>query len=573
MQFVRSTVARNAFSPFFGIDQLVFVGGDPTQPQTHVVADNEPLRRNGRTFGTFSVTMTGTVDGQGRNLTITATGYFPDVNRIQSKATVEAVVKLDTSSSEVFDYGYFINNWGWFYGDSIFSNGNARSNGQFDAGDYAPQVNGTPRYDSINGSDLLGYKDDNSDGVMDGSDGGIYAGWDVIRSGNVGGLGGLSQNQHDFQEQIPMPNLNDLSNYEAKAIDYGSSLRIGGQVDAFGNPLPDLLITSAVQGDDLGESRNLVLVGTPTQPIIIDGPVVIRGDVIIKGTITGQGTIYAGRNVYIPDNVEYASPPSTYFPMTTSEADTEAWIAANTASDFLGLFAAEHVVMGDFTDNTWRSYVGGWLSNSMNLSAEDSGTDFIPNTFAGRDGVPGTEDDDVLEADGLWTVEYYSPEDADLGIIPPGFAIGDPIPGTGEDIDGDGLQDGTTTLAEFDLGDPLSAANWDGNLPTGVSTYGDLSSMTMTRVDGALYTNHTAALVTLDSGQSFDFFGSLVSRNESIVYGTAALNMNHDRRLQGGGGYGDMLPETVNALRILSWRSLEERNVHHDILQLYPPVP
>ena len=49
----------------------------------------------------------------------------------------------------MFDYGYFINNWGWFYGNTIECYGNARSNGQFDVHGYSPTVTGQPVYDDV----------------------------------------------------------------------------------------------------------------------------------------------------------------------------------------------------------------------------------------------------------------------------------------------------------------------------------------------------------------------------------------------------------------------------------------
>jgi len=76
-------------------------------------------------------------------------------------------------------------------------------------------------------------------------------------------------------------------------------------------------------------------------------------------------------------------------------------------------------------------------------------------------------------------------------------------------------------------------------------------------VDGVLYTNHAAALVTLASGSPFRFFGGLVSRNESIVYGTSSLNVIHDRRTQSSGAFQSLLPLTVTPLRILAWRTLD----------------
>src|SRR5262249_27679231 len=130
---------------------------------------------------------------------------------------------------------------------------------------------------------LLGYEDDNGDGVKDGSDGGVYAGWDIVNVDRMRGMGALAKNQHDFLAQVPMPNLRDLAAYETLAKGANSSLRIGGAAP--------LAVSNAVLGDEAGEKQNVVLIGTAASPIVLNGPVVVRGDVIIKGVVTGQGSI------------------------------------------------------------------------------------------------------------------------------------------------------------------------------------------------------------------------------------------------------------------------------------------
>ena len=70
----------------------------------------------------------------------------------------------------------------------------------------------------------------------------------------------------------------------------------------------------------------------------------------------------------------------------------------------------------------------------------------------------------MLEGDGIFTTEIYSLADEALGLIPPGFNVGDPIPGTGEDIDGDGQYDDTTTIADIELKHTLTTSNWGGNM-------------------------------------------------------------------------------------------------------------
>jgi len=487
-----------------------------------------------------------------------ASGYLPAApqnlapgSRVDSWHSLSTVVEFSVEASEVFDYAYFINNWGWLYGNTIFCNGNARSNGQFDSGGYAPTITGQPIYDSVEwdgtSATLVGYQDDNGDGLTDGGDGGIFSGWDIVNSGNVVGTGGNAANQHDFEDPIEMPNLSDLSAYKAQALSEASNISING-----------VEMTDAVYGDDPSETGNLYLVGTAADPIVLNGPVVIEGDVIISGYVTGQGAIYSGGNVYVPESVMYLDGPSTTRPVDNTQAETEAWLSDNWDKDFLGLFSAENVVVGDFTNSTWRYYVGGWMGSSMNSSEEDAGSDGVPNTEDGKDGIAGTADDDILEGDNTFTVEYYTQADADYGLIPSGKSVGDVIPGTGEDIDGDGGYDGTTTLADLDFAAPLTAANWGGNIPgSGIANYSDVSSVYASNLDAVFYTNHSFSYVVF-GGTTAKINGALVSRNENIVYGTPTIEMNYDCRILGGnsGMAGSLLPKTLQVPSILRW----ERN-------------
>jgi hypothetical protein len=488
--------------------------------------------------------------GSRRFVTIRSTGWVPNRDDPQAVShTVESTVLLELTSSEVFDYAYFINNWGWFYGNTITSNGNVRSNGVFDATNYTPTVAGSPRFLGSNGNDLFGYLDDNGDGVRDGSDGGVYAGWGIEGGSGLQGMagtqvGGEYVNQHDFNGHVDMPNLTDLSLYEQHGLANGASVSIGGV------PMSD-----AVFGDDPGETGNLVLVGTATNPIEINGTVVIRGDVIITGVVTGQGVIYAGGNVYVADDITYANPPSSERPNSNSEADFETWLQQNQGADALGLFARENIVLGNPAHNWFNSYIAPWMSNPSNQSAEDSGEDGIPNTAEGLDGILGTPDDDVLEGDGVWTVETYTDAHALLGLIPAGANVGDPIPGTGEDIDGDGVQDGTLTVADLQATNDFNSGYWAGNIPAGASSLADISSLYIATIDAALYTNHAIAGVTLNWGGDVKFNGCVISRNEALVYGADSLSFNHDARLLGGGdNFGYYLPRTFRKIRIMRFR-------------------
>ncbi|MEZ5976062.1 MAG: hypothetical protein R3E96_14840 [Planctomycetota bacterium] len=457
------------------------------------ICSGQQLIDNGVTMGAYSVRASLISQTEGELLVrIESTGYVPDApanlgpgQRVTAWDSQSLVLRYSFEPSEVFDYGYFINNWGWFYGNSIYCYGNVRANGQFDAGGYSPLIQGQPRYKSVawdgDHAVLGGYVDDNGDGLQDGKDGGIWAGWDMVNEQSIRDTGGLAANQHSFGGTVEMPNLSDLSMYEDMARNLQGTISIDG-----------ITLVEGVMGDAPTEKQHLYLVGTEEKPIVINGPVVVRGDVIISGVVEGQGVIYSGGNTYVPDSIQYKHGPAQPRPALNTTSATEAWLTANKNSDFLGLFSAENIVVGDFSNSTWRSNVNAWMSSSLNQSAEDAGEDGLPNTAAGRDGILGTADDDVLEGDGVFTVEFYTLADAEAGMIPAGYEVGDVIPGSGEDIDGDGEYDGPLTLHDLDFQDDIRADKWAGNVPSGgVSNYEDIASLNASKLEATFYTNHS----------------------------------------------------------------------------------
>jgi hypothetical protein len=554
INFIDEVAKAGAATDPLSTVRALFTAGD-----TVSIYAGEPLTAGGVQIGAYTVRLVRlTETATTMTIAIDASGYMPvapdEANASMPSAwsAVRSTVRLSMAPSEVFNYAYFINNWGWFYGHTIFSMGNARSNGQFDAAGYAPTVTGQPMYDMVenDGStvNLSGYDDDNGDGLSDGNDGGIYAGWDIVNVSNVKGNGGKASNQHDYEGKVEMPNLTDLTQYEAVAISEGSTIKIGGVTYA-----------SGVVGDAPAEKQNLFLVGTAANPIVLDGPIVVRGDVIIKGFVTGQGAIYAGGNVYCPDSIQYVNGPSTPRPANTTESATEAWLQANWDKDFLGLFARENVVVGDHTHWMWQHYVGWWMGQDMNSSEEDAGSDGIPNTKAGVDGILGTADDDVLEGDGEFTVDYYTEADKLAGLIPAGYEIGDPVPGSGEDIDGDGQFDEGAKLADVLLTKSLNTGNWGGNMPLGgYGSYSAIASLYASRLDATFYTNHSFCWTVLGSTPA-TINGALVCRNENIVYGTPSLSFNHDARLLGGaaGKASNLLPRVLQPIEVMRYTPLD----------------
>ena len=518
-------------SPFTGMDTIdtnpvMGPGGFTVTGRGRLLVDHE-----GRVVAEYDV-FVDALQGSttSRRLAITSYAYVPSRAAYDAgdpdaaRADAHTVVEVRFQGSEVFDYSYFINHWGWFFGDSIVANGNVRSNGQFDFGHHTSAVHGSPRYEASHGTELLGYLDDNGDGVRDGSDGGVYSSDAIKNASNVSGLAGDSDNRHVTEKMVKMPNLEDLSFYEQRAQARGSSIGVGTSVEVNG-----------VLGDESGEQQNLFLVGTAEEPIVLNGPVVVRGNVIISGYVSGQGSIYSGGNIYVADDILYLDGPDSIRPGANDQQSVEEWRRETAGLDSLGLFAREHIVVGDFTDDWWQSNVSSWVNHELNKSREDAGIDGIQNTREGPDGVLGTADDDFLEDDGVWTVSRYTQEDAEKGLIPEGRQPGDVIPGSGEDIDGDGSYDDTTRLSEFSFSDPLETQYWAGNLQEDLESYSDVSSSEISRLDAAFYTNHTFAAVVSNPGEVIRINGSVVSRNESIIFAAAGLEMNHDERLTGRG--------------------------------------
>lgn len=88
----------------------------------------------------------------------------------------------------------------------------------------------------------------------------------------------------------------------------------------------------------------VILIGSDSYPITINGPVVFASDVIIAGVVTGQGTIYAGRNIHIVGDLTYRNPPTWPHP----DPNPEQTRAANAGRDMLVLVCNGSIVIGDY---------------------------------------------------------------------------------------------------------------------------------------------------------------------------------------------------------------------------------
>ncbi len=505
-----------------------------------------------------------------RYLSLSSTGYLPSAANPKYQVSITATYEIATQVPHVFDYAYFVNNWGWIYGSSIEVYGNVRANGTFSF-KYNPIINGKDRFESVVNNDFIGHIDDNGNGKQD--DGGVYA-WNAIvgtvntksKADLYAGLKGADTTPPVPQE--PMPNINNLTLYENMAKDQNSSIKING-----------VTVCDGIQGDNETQ-QNLYLEGTKEAPVEINGTVVVRGDVIIRGWIKGTGTIYSGRNIYFPQRLLYVNAPGELQPTINSESSRESrrdlW--DKQGCDLVGFFARENLVLSDFTSSTWQSEVKAYVDDPLNNNAEDAGIDKIPNT------------DDEGEDDGKFTTEV-SPD-------------GSIIPGTGEDIDGDGTFDpdvtGLNMMSVFGLKESLSTTNW-ANLPSGVTNFRNLTywneendnpwpsinTTTSTykvqdfpQLDGVFYTNHFSVGYFYNSSYTYKnantgyttsssdivINGSMICKNEALIAGpgynpktgsynkNAKFYFNHDERLTADDGsrFGFTLPLVWQPLKFVS---------------------
>lgn len=152
---------------------------------------------------------------------------------------------------------------------------------------------------------------------------------------------------------------------------------LGGTYQTDLEPLSQSTMTPVVDG-------NLILIGTPDNPINLDGDIFAKGDVIIRGPYTGKGAIYAGRNLYIVGDVYlHDSAKPAQWPLPGDDAARQS-LANETNAGELRLAARSNVIMGDWT---YRNDDG-----TMAPSRQRQGQEFINAEFGldRRSGSGGT---------------------------------------------------------------------------------------------------------------------------------------------------------------------------------------
>ncbi|NQT96075.1 MAG: hypothetical protein HQ572_06445 [Candidatus Omnitrophica bacterium] len=395
---------------------------------------------------------------------------------------VAVTVSYEMAPSPIFNYAYFINNFGWLWGGGIRVNGDVRSNGNF-------SFNGNPM---VNGDIYAATNPDlGAAGTITGNTRNLTVNQyhsqasgrarptdptDLADPGGTtyeGGYEGTST-RYENQEVLEMPYLGDLTTYKNLAHAKNGSISQGAAVlvnEVYSGDGPDGLPGTADDG-------SMILVGTAANPIVINGPVVVEGDVVIRGVVSGQGTIYAGRNTHIIGDITYNSPPNWPKPDATPAVTT----AANSTTDFVGFACKGNVIIGDYTRNDWQANVTRYLRPPFTQGYETDSTDATLGYDS--DGDP---------ANGYWFDGNYTVFDG-------------------------GLKDDGAGGSE-------QRRYYESSISDAQIRSISAPSNQIRNVDGILYNNHA---FTGRVGR-FAINGSMVARDEAIIY-SGSIDMNYDMR-------------------------------------------
>lgn len=311
----------------------------------------------------------------------------------EARKIVDVASQFTLSRSQVFDYTYFVNNYGWMTGFGpldLIVNGDMRANGNFDFSGGTPTINGsvfasmndklsppaagyvniTPNQytNSVYNAQYHTRKRMAYNESMHGAKGSEeYEKWrdflydyegGVVNNRLAGAIIGDARGYRKYDgtlldstptSEIVMPDLSDLTRYTALSTSYVDDRQTfdNGQVNPdYGQgayvKVWNSSTNSYVRLDTNGVvSGSGVLIGSSSKPILIHGPVTFTQDCVIKGYVQGQGTIYTGRNVHVVGSIRYKNPPN--FEGTDQQAIDD----SNSSKDMLALAARGSVMIGD----------------------------------------------------------------------------------------------------------------------------------------------------------------------------------------------------------------------------------
>ena len=504
---------------------------------------------------------------------LVATAVFNAPGGLKVEATIQERVCFATGQSKVFDYAYFVNNYGWMTGSSIIINGDMRANGNVSVSQstvngfiYAAAndelgVDGEVTLSSAKIWSQSYYRSNSGNrartDIGEWDRDGSYAAPATSTSGSgYYGYGGSSSSTtltlskttatarnaaeyivNEGADSIPMPFVSELNDYVEFAREKNGTLSYPAfsYTDTFGTKHSTPAGTVSAHHSGTGPSGDatladkgaIVLVGTQSNPIVVNGPVVIDSDVIIKGYVRGQGTIYSGRNIHIVGDIKYVNPPN--WSHSGKQATAQAEYTANTGKDLLGLVAKGNIVLGDCSSSSWHTSVDSYINGGNSSVVEEYVCDPSDNNI----GYP---------SDYKFCGSYTAEEDAiggknnKLKVRPAEVKLGTYHTVQTPKYDRWGRVTGyTTTQVEDTVKKLANIADrhyyetvCDDAILTALKDSAGIS-----QIDAVLYNNHGIFGAIGKNNAKFNLNGSIVCRDEGLIATTGnGIVFNWDMRLK-----------------------------------------
>lgn len=500
----------------------------------------------GATVGSSRGTVSGSISGVGRfsagvisyvqpagdsftrKVVIRAVGWV-DANNNSAIDSNEPVKVIDVtaayqlSRSQVFDYSYFVNNYGWMSGFSsstLVVNGDMRANGNFTFSGGSPTINGSviacanDRLSLAAAGDITGtpVKQTNSDYINSqngnsnqsdlenrmrpGYDASVhgargsatYEQWrDIMfdsdanitngslsgaaladRNGtkawsNPSGTATFSQLDNQPTDEVIMPDLSDLSTYQNLSNNYVDSKATYS--DGTANPYSGQGAWLDAWNSTLGAYQRVTVNGVLSGSVVLIGtatnPIKIHGPVTITQDVLIKGTVQGQGTIYTGRNVHIVGSIRYKTKPNFRGSNPTTIDQQNEKADLLGLAARGSVIMGKTTDFT-NSYPLQYMT---------------PPFTKGR-----------WDLDGNW--------------IPPYNAT---------DTDASGFQKYKTVLGDTVMNNVAESVN---------------------QIDAILYTNFVGGGNIGGSGGGVLFNGSIISKDEAMVVFSLPMKMNYDSRIK-----------------------------------------
>lgn len=515
--------------------QSALTGASPTNPRwvrTGVFAG----------VGNYTASVIGYTqpDSFTRRITVRSVGWIDrngngQLDANEPRQVIDQTFDLALSRSAVFDYAYFVNNYGWMYGfsnEQLVMNGDSRSNGDFEFryGSGGPPVfNGTimaspneklsPRAEGriiLPGGNQTPRQWNNTDyttrqltnpwmrqaynstlhGALGSSTFNLWRDYLYNAQGqmvngspfgavlaDVNGTRNFSNQTLDTRptSEMILPDLNDLNYY----INLSQTWRNPKATFSDGLPNPNFNQPARIEVWNPQQNRyvrvdtngvingSIALIGYANRPIRIHGPITVTQDVVIRGYVEGQGTIYAGRNVHIVGDVIYKNPPDFRGNVLNTV------LATNEQRDALGLAARGSIMMGN-TRQFGDPYPLRYMTPPFTRGRYDENGNWIPPF-------------DARQVDSTGRMRYQS-------------AFGDA-----------GQVEIERLSQQIDI-------NQDGTI--------DTDERGISRIDAVMFTNFVGGGNLATDGRGLSVNGAIIAKDEAMVLYSLPLRFNYDWRIR-----------------------------------------